>query len=698
MPSKKKPVNTASQLIKEEHIETGAYDCPFLSEVASRPIVIQNVDPVVDDGRYPAKKAIGESMTVWADIFKDGHDVLEAEVLFRKKGDADWSRVQMTEVNHGLCRWRGEISFHENALYEYTIESRYDAFATWAHGTLKKRDAKQDIRLELIEGRLLVEQTLERIRKKDAHGDDAHRLGEALRQVEVADSDWGRGNVLLSDWVEEIIARWPDPDYTVRHDRVYDVWVDREVAVFAAWYEIAPRSQGTEHGKSATFHDCIRRLPDIRAMGFDVVYLLPHHPIGRKHRKGPNNTLNAGPNDPGSPYAIGSDEGGHKDVHPDLGTLDDFKSFVGAARDQGMDVAIDFAIQCAPDHPWIKNNPDWFIHRPDGTIKYAENPPKKYEDIVNVNFWGDHAPALWQELLDTVLFWAHLGVRLFRVDNPHTKPIPFWEWLIKRVRAIYPDAIFLAEAFTRPPVMRMLAKVGFSQSYTYFTWRNDREGITEYVSELTQRLPKEHQAEQTTADPVDYMRPNFFPCTPDILPKFLQQPGTSPFIIRAALAATLSGVYGVYNGFELCENAAVPGKEEYLNSEKYEYKVWDWDRPGHIKPFIGKLNWIRRDNPAFHAMDTLYFGDSTNENVLFYGKMTKDLSNMVFIAISLDPYHDQDAHVRYPLEKMGLPPNGRFKVEDLLGGGTFEAAGEWQHVHLYPNGMQLTIYRVTALT
>jgi starch synthase (maltosyl-transferring) len=443
-----------------------------------------------------------------------------------------------------------------------------------------------------------------------------------------------------------------------------------------------PRSQGQDPDKGATFDDCIRRLPEIAAMGFDVVYLPPIHPIGRVHRKGRDNMLNAGPDDPGSPYAIGAAEGGHTAVHPELGTLEDFRGFVTAAGRHGMDVALDFAIQCAPDHPWVREYPEWFTFRPDGSIKYAENPPKKYQDIVNVNFYGPHRAALWAALRDVVLFWAEQGVRTFRVDNPHTKPVPFWEWLIGDVRARHPDVIFLSEAFTRPPMLKMLAKVGFSQSYSYFTWRNEKQELTEYLTELTQSEARE------------YLMPNFFANTPDILPGFLQTGGRPAFKIRLVLAATLSTVYGIYNGFELCENAAVPNSEEYLHSEKYQYKVWDWDRPGHIKDYVAAVNWIRRENAALHRFDNLRFHTAYDDAVLLYSKAADDLSNRVLIAVCLDPHNTHEADIDVPLYDFGLAEGHPFEAAELLSGERHTWTGSRQRIRLTPDN-PAAIYRIT---
>lgn len=445
------------------------------------------------------------------------------------------------------------------------------------------------------------------------------------------------------------------------------------------------RSQGSVPGVHGTFKDAEARLPDIQAMGFDVVYMLPIHPIGYAHRKGKNNSLVCEPGDVGSPYAIGSAEGGHRSIHPQLGTMDDFRSFVAKTHELGMEVAMDFAIQCSPDHPWIKEHPEWFTFRPDGTIKYAENPPKKYQDIVNVNFYGEHSESLWLELRDTFLFWANEGVRIFRVDNPHTKSVPFWEWVIREVQNVYPDTLFLAEAFTRPPMMQMLAKVGFTQSYSYFAWRESKKDLEEYFTELTQTDEKE------------FMRPNLFPTTPDIMPMYLHDAPRSAFIIRFILAATLSPSYGMLNGYELCENDGIPGREEFNNSEKYEIRTRDWNAEGNIKDVVAAINWIRGENYALQEYENLRFYTSENDNIIFYGKMTEDRSNMIFVALSLDPYHGQEGRIWFPTEEMNVAFGGRFHVEELLSGREFDVRGNELWINLYPAGNQAEIYRVTPI-
>ena len=433
-----------------------------------------------------------------------------------------------------------------------------------------------------------------------------------------------------------------------------------------------PRSQGSQPGKGATFDDCIAHLREIARLGFDVVYFVPIHPIGRVNRKGRDNSTAAEPGDPGSPYAIGSEEGGHRAINPELGTLADFRRFVRAAAQLGMEVALDFAIQAAPDHPWVRQHPQWFHFRPDGTIKYAENPPKKYEDIVNVDFNNPDREGLWAELRDTILFWAGEGVRTFRVDNPHTKPLPFWEWLIGEVKGRCPEAIFLSEAFTRPKMMRALAKSGFTQSYTYFTWRNTKSELIEYLTELTAYPAKE------------YFRPNFFTNTPDILPVFLQEGGRPAFRIRLVLAATLSPAYGIYNGFELCENTPIQGREEYLHSEKYEYKVWDWDRAGNIKEDIAVLNRFRRNNPALQEFLNLRFLNCNDPNILAYAKISSDRANVVIIVVNLDPHGAHEDTVELPLAEFGIGPDAAYSLDEAFTGRATACRGAYQRFHLDP--------------
>ncbi|HET7271049.1 MAG TPA: alpha-1,4-glucan--maltose-1-phosphate maltosyltransferase, partial [Rubrobacter sp.] len=579
-------------------------------QISLEPVIIENVYPELDCGRYPVKREVSDFFEVWADLFKEGHDILAAVLKYREKGASGWNETPMRL--HENDRWRGGFTLTKNTRYQYTIEAWMDEFETWRSEIGKKVDAGQHVEIELIEGGSLVEDAFDRSHDK--------RLKQTLAGLDAAGYE-GKLALLRSEEVRELMREHPDRSTSTVYGKTLEIVVDRERARYGAWYEMFPRSQGTVPGRSATFREAERRLPEIAGLGFDVVYLTPIHPIGTAHRKGRNNVLNAGPDDPGSPYAIGSEEGGHKAVHPGLGTLKDFRHFVEACHERGMEVALDIAIQCSPDHPYIKEHPEWFRFRPDGTIKYAENPPKKYQDIVNVDFYSEDMENLWQEWLDVILFWVEQGVKIFRVDNPHTKPFPFWEWAIDQVQDEHPEVIFLAEAFTRPKVMKVLAKLGFTQSYTYFTWRNHKQEIMEYLTELTQDWPKE------------YMRPNFFPNTHDILPHVLQFGGRPAFQMRFVLAATLSSTYGIYSGFELCENTprGEPGTTVYYqDSEVYEYKVWDWDRPGNIKEYIKRVNEIRRQNPALQYLKNLSFYGSPDDNVLFYGKKTGD--NAVFVA------------------------------------------------------------------
>lgn len=677
-------VSKRGWIIKEKHNHLMDY-------AASSPITIEHVSPQIDAGRYAVKREVGDTMDVVCSIFKDGHDLIKAVILCRLADSDEWWETPMTEVNHGLAQWYGQLWFGTNARYIYTIEAWVDEYGTWLDGTTKKLEAGQDISLELVEGADMVRKTVERLKTiKDVRDEDARKadlalLQDALKRFDENEDMYQCANILMGNDVSEAMDRWPDREKATRYDRELEVYVDRERARFGAWYEMDVRSQGSVPGVHGTFKDAEARLPDIQAMGFDVVYMLPIHPIGYAHRKGKNNSLVCEPGDVGSPYAIGSAEGGHRSIHPQLGTMDDFRSFVAKTHELGMEVAMDFAIQCSPDHPWIKEHPEWFTFRPDGTIKYAENPPKKYQDIVNVNFYGEHSESLWLELRDTFLFWANEGVRIFRVDNPHTKSVPFWEWVIREVQNVYPDTLFLAEAFTRPPMMQMLAKVGFTQSYSYFAWRESKKDLEEYFTELMQTDEKE------------FMRPNLFPTTPDIMPMYLHDAPRSAFIIRFILAATLSPSYGMLNGYELCENDGIPGREEFNNSEKYEIRTRDWNAEGNIKDVVAAINWIRGENYALQEYENLRFYTSENDNIIFYGKMTEDRSNMVFVALSLDPYHGQAGRIWFPTEEMNVAFGGRFHVEELLSGREFDVRGNELWINLYPAGNQAEIYRVTPI-
>jgi starch synthase (maltosyl-transferring) len=592
-----------------------------------------------------------------------------------ERGATAWREAPLRFVEND--EWEGSFEVTRNARYEYTIEAWPDAFGTWHHDTEKKRVAKQALGLELREGGALIDAAHER-----ATGENRDRLAALRVELDAARDDDARATLMLAEETAARVARAPDRAAATRYRPALSVIVDRRAAQFAAWYEFFPRSQGTVPGVHGTFADAAARLPQIRALGFDVVYLPPIHPIGRAFRKGKNNTLDVGPDDPGSPWAIGNETGGHMAVEPALGTLADFDRFVAAAKANNLEVALDYALQCSPDHPYVKAHPEWFTIRPDGSIKYAENPPKKYQDIVNFNWFGPHAAELWSELRDVVEFWIGHGVTTFRVDNPHTKPFAFWAWMIADVTSRHPETIFLAEAFTRPKIMNELAKGGFSQSYTYFTWRNTKSDLTEYALQLAD------------TEMAEFYRPNFFANTPDILPPFLQTGGRAAFRIRLMLAATLSSVYGIYSGFELCENAALPGREEYLDSEKYEIRVRDWNAPGNINDEIARINRIRRENAALQDWRNVRFYRADDDAVLFYGKRRG--SNILLIAVNLDPFVARETTLWFPTGDFRLADEESFGVEELLGGGPKEAwRGSPHGVRLDPQRNPVAIYRLT---
>ena len=572
--------------------------------------LIENIYPSVDGGRYPIKRIAGEPIDVWVDLLREGHDQLAAALLWRKENSESYRREPLRL--HGNDRWHGSFTPTEPGRYMFEIEVWTDQFGTWRRDVQLKVEAGQDVTLEASEGRELL-------------GELRPREIESKRLIDRVCREFDRTanlKLLLGLELAEAVT-----SCDLRGDKTRSLpiplVVDRPRARAGAWYEMMPRSQGTVAGRHGTFDDCIARLPEIASLGFDVVYLTPIHPIGKTNRKGRNNSLVAEPSDPGSPYAIGSAEGGHDAVHAELGTLQDFRRFVDTCHRLEMEVALDFAIQCSPDHPWLTQHPDWFKRRPDGSIRYAENPPKKYEDIVNPDFYCADRIALWQALRDVVLFWVQHGVRIFRVDNPHTKPFPFWEWMIHEVHARDPNVIFLSEAFSRPKIMKGLAKLGFTQSYTYFTWRTHKFELQEYLSEITGYPERE------------YFRPNFFVNTPDILPVHLQSGESWVFKSRVALAATLSSNYGIYNGFELLEHEPVPKREEYLNSDKYEIKVRDWNRAGNIKDYIGRLNRIRRENAALRQTSDLRFAQIDHGEVIGFVKESVDHDNAVAVAIAL---------------------------------------------------------------
>lgn len=645
-------------------------------EMGRNRVVIENVRPEINGGSFPVKRVVGEKVIVTADIFGDGHDSISARLLYKRQGDKGWQEASMQFIENDL--WMGQFIVEELGPYLYTIEGWVDQFRTWQKDLKKKFEAGQDIRVDVLIGIEHLERAVKRTSKNDRK-----KLSEYINVFKKETDIEKTVTVILGKEIGKLMDRYPDKGLATRYEKELAVLVDRARAVFSTWYELFPRSCPSRSGEHGTFRDCETIIPEIARMGFDVLYLPPIHPIGRTNRKGKNNLPQAGPGDVGSPWAIGSDKGGHKAVHPELGTIEDFERLVARAGEHGVEIALDLAFQCSPDHPYVKEHPKWFRWRPDGTVQYAENPPKKYEDIFPLNFETDHWPELWEELKNVVLFWIGKGVRIFRVDNPHTKTFPFWEWLIKEIKRDYPEVIFLAEAFTRPKVMYYLAKLGFTQSYTYFTWRNTKREFMEYLTELMKTEVRE------------YFRPNFWPNTPDILPEQLQYGGRSAFTIRMALAATLSSSYGIYGpAFELCVNDAVPGKEEYLHSEKYELKHWDWDAPGNLKDFIARVNRIRRENPALQIPWILKFYEVDNDYLLFYAKATEDFSNIILVVVNLDPYHTQSGWLKVPIHELGIDPDQPYLVHDLLSDDKYIWQGERNYVELNPQVLPANILRI----
>lgn len=639
--------------------------------------VIESVTPMIDGGRFPIKRARGETVRVEADVFADGHDLLGCLVQYRAPGETSWRNAPMT--SRAGDRWSGSFQAEDCGLYRYRVLAWVDHFASWRRDLLKRIEAGQDISVPLAMGAALVEAASAR-----AHTESAARLADwALRLA---------GNHLLearmawaqSEELRQLMARHPDPSLMTASEPELTLVVDPPLARFSAWYELFPRSTSPVPGRHGTLRDCEAWLPYVAEMGFDVLYLPPIHPIGRTFRKGPNNSLESGPDDPGSPWAIGSPEGGHTAVHPALGTLEDVRHLVGAAAEHGIAVALDIAFQCSPDHPWVSEHPEWFVRRPDGSIQYAENPPKRYQDIYPLSFETPDWEGLWAALRDVFLFWVEQGVRVFRVDNPHTKSLYFWEWAIAEVKARDPEVIFLAEAFTRPVLMHRLAKAGFSQSYNYFPWRNTKWELTQYLTELSQGAGRE------------YFRPNLWPNTPDILPEYLQYGGRPAFAARLVLAATLGASYGIYGpAFELCEGRArEPGSEEYLDSEKYAIRAWDRERRGSLRDLIARVNAIRRDNPALQQDWGLRFHAIDNDQLIAYSKTDAVSGNRVLVVVNLDPWHRQSGWVEVPLEDFGMEPHQSYQMHDLLGGDRYLWSGRHGYVELDPSRVPAHVFRL----
>lgn len=658
-----------------------------------RRVVIEGLWPAVSGGA-PVKRVVGDRFIVEADLLVDGHDRLAGRLMYRRVGGA-WSEAVLISsmatasprATREDDRWWGAFQLDAVGAWEYAVSAWVDEWETWLWAIKRKLGAGQDVASDILAGAELVAAAAARA-TGSARGalleyEKALRCDGSLRTAGLAPA--------TERDLTTLMGAHPDRSAATTQDAPLTVTVEPRRAAFGSWYEMFPRSRvrdpalpdapaKLEHG---TFADAAKRLAYVAAMGFDVVYLPPIHPIGRTHRKGPDNSLTSTDGDPGSPWAIGNATGGHKGIHPQLGTLDDFRELVGAARAQGLEVALDIALQASPDHPYVTSHPEWFVHRPDGTIQYAENPPKKYEDIYPFAFAGAAWEALWNELRDVFLFWIDQGVTIFRVDNPHTKPLPFWRWCLASVKEREPRAIFLAEAFTRPKLMRALAKAGFSQSYTYFTWRTTKDELTSYVQSLL------------AGDSPQYFRPSFWPNTPDILPEQLQHGTRGTFVARAALAATLSPNWGVYGpAFELQEKVARPGSEEYAHNEKYELRLWDVDQPGTIAPILKRLNQIRRDNPALQRLEGTVFHKIDNPSLLAYSRVTDDRTNAVLVVVNLDPHHKQSGWLSLDLGALGVPPDASFQVHDLMGDARYLWRGTSAFVELTPSVMPVQIFRV----
>jgi starch synthase (maltosyl-transferring) len=645
-------------------------------------VVIEHVEPEVDGGRFPIKRTVGEEVRVRADIYADGHDLLGAMLLHRAVGDETWAEVPMRVVNND--RWDASFRVKTFGRYAYTIVAWVDAFRTWGADLRKRADAGQEIAVDVLIGAEIVRAAAGR-----ASGRDAKKLTEAAARLKASakeDREAALGIALNSE-LALLVSGNRDRAADTRYEKELAVVVDLEEARFSAWYEMFPRSCTTDPKRHGTFRDCVDRLPYIAGMGFDVLYLPPIHPIGRAERKGKNNSTKPLPQDSGSPWAIGAKEGGHKAIHPQLGSLEDLKELVGRALDFGIDIALDIAFQCSPDHPYVKEHREWFRARPDGTVQYAENPPKKYQDIYPFDFGSGAAPALWEELKSVVLYWIDQGIHVFRVDNPHTKPFAFWEWMIGEIKREHPEVIFLSEAFTRPKVMYQLAKLGFTQSYTYFAWKNTSWEITEYFTELEE------------GGVLEYFRPNLWPNTPDILNEYLQKSGRPGFMVRLILAATLGASYGIYGpAFELCEGRAVrEGSEEYLDSEKYQIRVWNINNPNSLRDLITHVNRIRRGSPALQHNTGLKFHPVDNAQMIAYSKVCDDPADMIFVVVNLDPHNRQAGWVTVDVDALHLGTEESYQVHDLLTDARYVWHGSRNFVELNPTVLPAHIFRVHSI-
>jgi starch synthase (maltosyl-transferring) len=644
-------------------------------EEGRRRVVIEGVSPEIDGGRFPIKRTVGEAVVVEADAYTDGHDAISLVLLHRRDGDDSWSEVPMTPLVND--RWRGEFQVTDLGRACYTLAGWIDRFKTWTRDLRKRLDAGQDVAVDLLIGAQLIEEAAGNAPENDAASMRA--VAESLRA-----NQQGAAERVFTPELTWLMDRYAERHFTTRYDRELAVTVDPVLARFSTWYELFPRSTSPEPGRHGTFADVEAQLGEIAAMGFDVLYLPPIHPIGRSFRKGANNTTTAEPSDPGSPWAIGAEEGGHKAIHPELGTLEDFRRLVTRAREHGLELAMDIAFQAAPDHPYVTEHRSWFRERPDGTIQYAENPPKKYQDIYPFDFESTDWRAMWEELQSVFIYWCEQGVRVFRVDNPHTKAFLFWEWCLAEVKTKYPETIFLSEAFTRPKVMYRLAKAGFTQSYTYITWRNTAWELREYLTELTQ------------TEVAEYFRPNFWPNTPDILPEYLQYGGRPAFLTRLILAATLAANYGMYGpAFEALEATPLAqGREEYWESEKYQIRHWPVEPRQRMREVITIVNRIRRENPALQTNRSLAFHDIDNDQLLAYSKTTDDGANLILMVVNLDPHHIQSGWLELPLGELGIDPDQAFQVHDLLGGGRYMWHGHRNYVEIDPHAMPGHIFHI----
>lgn len=646
-------------------------------------VVISNLSPLVEGGRYPTKRVTGEPIRVEADIFKEGHDQSVAVLVWRRRSHdgtaGHWNESPMHPVDND--RWASELCFGETGSYEIAITAWADDFLTWLHDFERRLTGGQaDLGTEVEEGRVILNDAAIRAAagRAIADAEAIESLTTRLMRIPAPEVP----HLMDTPEVKALLARWPNRALATTGEQVLRLVVETKQSLFSAWYEFFPRGAEGIGNRHSTFRDCLPRIEDAAAMGFDVVYFPPIHPIGMAHRKGKNNSVTCEPGDVGSPWAIGGEAGGHRAVEPALGTVEDFVWLLGEARARGIEIALDFALNCSPDHPYVREHPEWFYRRPDGSIKYAENPPKKYQDIYPLDFHCDDWRELWVELRDVVLFWVGKGVKIFRVDNPHTKPVAFWEWLIGEIHAVDPEIIFLSEAFTKPKMMQTLAKAGFTQSYTYFTWRETAAELRDYVTELTQGHMR------------DYYRANFWPNTPDILPRHLQHAGPAMFKIRAALAATLVPSWGIYSGYELCEGAPLPGREEYLDSEKYQLKDRDWNKPGNIKPFITRLNRIRRGHPALQTYANIAFVPSENDQILAWCKWSHDRSDLMLMVVNLDAHRRQETLLHVPVDLLGLPHGTPYEVEDVLFEETYTWRDSTNFVSLDPRTKPVHLFHV----